>query len=302
MLLLIFMLTAPLMHRGIDVNLPKSAGQAHRGRGAAGADADQGADRLPERQAGGPGRASSRRLRDPFKNRPDKTLYLKADQALQYGFVVETMDRIRRAGVEKLGMVTEPTRDSMSSTVARPAISHAAPLLDPARPPGPRAARAGGCRWPPSPSPPSATSWCSAALVAARDVGRLARPEDPRREPRADGGRRRHAEPAPRRADPAAAPRPAGRRPAPEAHATRAARRAKPEPREAASLPEAVAARARAAAAAAGRAAAPGREGAAAAGAPAERRPTAPVTAKPAETPAEARPAPPAPAGRRRAR
>ncbi len=49
-------------------------------------------------------------LRDLFKNRQDKTLYLRADQALQYGFVVETMDRIRRAGIEKLGMVTEPTR------------------------------------------------------------------------------------------------------------------------------------------------------------------------------------------------
>jgi biopolymer transport protein TolR len=49
-------------------------------------------------------------LRDLFKNRQDKTLYLRADQALQYGFVVETMDRIRRSGIEKLGMVTEPTR------------------------------------------------------------------------------------------------------------------------------------------------------------------------------------------------
>ncbi|MEK7363904.1 MAG: biopolymer transporter ExbD, partial [candidate division NC10 bacterium] len=35
--------------------------------------------------------------------------YLKADQTLSYGFVVETMDRVRRAGVEKLGMVTEPS-------------------------------------------------------------------------------------------------------------------------------------------------------------------------------------------------
>ncbi len=51
------------------------------------------------------------RLRETMKDRTDKTLYLKADQALQYGFVVETMDRIRRAGVEKLGMVTEPTRE-----------------------------------------------------------------------------------------------------------------------------------------------------------------------------------------------
>ena len=49
-------------------------------------------------------------LRNAFKNRQDKTLYLRADQALQYGFVVETMDRVRRSGIEKLGMVTEPTR------------------------------------------------------------------------------------------------------------------------------------------------------------------------------------------------
>jgi biopolymer transport protein TolR len=49
-------------------------------------------------------------LRNVFKNRQDKTLYLRADQALQYGFVVETMDRVRRSGIEKLGMVTEPTR------------------------------------------------------------------------------------------------------------------------------------------------------------------------------------------------
>lgn len=48
-------------------------------------------------------------LRNIFKNRRDKTLYLKADQSLAYGFVVETMDRVRRAGVERLGMVTEPS-------------------------------------------------------------------------------------------------------------------------------------------------------------------------------------------------
>ena len=47
-------------------------------------------------------------LRDIIKNRNDKTLYLKADQSLAYGFVVETMDRLRRAGIERLGMLTEP--------------------------------------------------------------------------------------------------------------------------------------------------------------------------------------------------
>src|SRR3989338_4339409 len=47
-------------------------------------------------------------LRQAFATRKDKTLYLKADAGLNYGAVIETMDRVRRAGIESLGMVTEP--------------------------------------------------------------------------------------------------------------------------------------------------------------------------------------------------
>lgn len=109
-LLLIFMLTAPLMHSGIDVNLPRSSSRASAVE-----------ERLiltltrtqtvyindrPVPLAGLEGR-----LRDLLAGRGDKTVYLKADQGLPYGLVVEMMDRARRAGVEKLGMVTEPVRE-----------------------------------------------------------------------------------------------------------------------------------------------------------------------------------------------
>ena len=108
-LLLIFMLTAPLMYRGIDVNLPKTSGKptAVEERLVLTLSKDQAIyinDKLI------PLATLEQALNDLFKNRTDKTLYMRADQALQYGFVVETMDRIRRAGIEKLGMVTEPTR------------------------------------------------------------------------------------------------------------------------------------------------------------------------------------------------
>ena len=108
-LLLIFMLTAPLMYRGIDVNLPKTSGKptAVEERLVMTLSKDQAIyinDKLV------PLASLEQALRDLFKNRQDKTLYLRADQALQYGFVVETMDRVRRSGIEKLGMVTEPTR------------------------------------------------------------------------------------------------------------------------------------------------------------------------------------------------
>jgi len=110
-LLLIFMLTAPLMYRGIDVNLPKTAGKPTV------TEERMEITLTKEQQIYLNGKALAlgsleQTLRDTFKNRTDKTLYLKADQALQYGFVVETMDRIRKSGIEKLGMVTEPVRGS----------------------------------------------------------------------------------------------------------------------------------------------------------------------------------------------
>src|SRR5499433_2044672 len=108
-LLLIFMLTAPLMYRGIDVNLPKTAGKptVTEERMVLTLTKDHAIflNDKPVALA-----ALEQRLLDTFRNRQDKTLYLRADQALQYGFVVETMDRVRRSGIEKLGMVTEPTR------------------------------------------------------------------------------------------------------------------------------------------------------------------------------------------------
>ncbi len=108
-LLLIFMLTAPLMYRGIDVNLPKTSGKPTAVEERMVLTVTK--DRTVHLNDKPVSLASlEQALRDAFKNRQDKTLYLRADQALQYGMVIETMDRVRRAGIEKLGMVTEPTR------------------------------------------------------------------------------------------------------------------------------------------------------------------------------------------------
>ena len=111
LLLLIFMLTAPLMYRGIDVNLPKTAGKPTVTEERMEVTLTKDQQVYLNGKPVGLG-VLEQTLRDTFKNRTDKTLYLKADQALQYGFVVETMDRIRKSGIEKLGMVTEPVRGS----------------------------------------------------------------------------------------------------------------------------------------------------------------------------------------------
>jgi biopolymer transport protein TolR len=109
-LLLIFMLTAPMMYRGIDVNLPKSSGKPTtvEERLVLTLTRDRGFY-LNERPVAAA--ALEGQLRELFRNRSDKVLYLKADAGLAYGTVVEAMDRVRRAGVERLGMVTEPARE-----------------------------------------------------------------------------------------------------------------------------------------------------------------------------------------------
>ena len=109
-LLLIFMLTAPMMYRGIDVNLPRAAARptAVEERMVLTLTKDLGLY-LNDRRVTSTGLEDA--LRDGFRARTDKTLYLKADAGLSYGAVIETMDRVRRAGIERLGMVTEPVRE-----------------------------------------------------------------------------------------------------------------------------------------------------------------------------------------------
>src|ERR1043166_4349200 len=109
-LLLIFMLTAPMMYRGIDVNLPRAAARrrAVEERVVLTVSKDQ-QIYLNDRRIPPGGLEGA--LREAFKSRPDKVLYLKADAGLSYGAVGETLARVRRAGIERLGMVTEPVRE-----------------------------------------------------------------------------------------------------------------------------------------------------------------------------------------------
>src|SRR5437667_12051856 len=85
-LLLIFMLTAPMMYRGIDVNLPRAASRptAVEERMVLTVTKEQGLFLNDKRVPSG---GLEGMLRDAFRNRKDKTLYLKADAGLAYGAV-----------------------------------------------------------------------------------------------------------------------------------------------------------------------------------------------------------------------
>jgi biopolymer transport protein TolR len=109
-LLLIFMLTAPMMYRGIDVNLPKTSSKPTVVEERMVLTVTRAKKMyLNDREVALPTLEST--LRAAFTGRTDKTLYLKADAGLEYGEVIDAMDRVRRAGIEKLGMVTEPARE-----------------------------------------------------------------------------------------------------------------------------------------------------------------------------------------------
>ena len=104
-LLIIFMVTAPLLQQGIDVNLPQAKGK----------------DLPPEERItlivkrGGvifmndkpmPMSEIKQKLTAISKLNPN--VFLKADKDVPYGFVVQVMSDIKEAGIEKLGMIPEP--------------------------------------------------------------------------------------------------------------------------------------------------------------------------------------------------
>lgn len=108
-LLIIFMVTAPLIQQGVAVDLPQARAQA--------LDVQEHRNVLTltrERKIYlGDTLLPYGELRDKLvgniKLRDDKQLDLHADRALDYGFVVDVMAIIKDAGVDSLGMVTDPT-------------------------------------------------------------------------------------------------------------------------------------------------------------------------------------------------
>ena len=87
-LLVIFMVTAPMMQQGVQVNLPKAETKSLSPNEV---QADQLKDKLNSMLAG----------------REKREVFLKADSSVPYGEVVRVMAQIKGAGVERLGMVTE---------------------------------------------------------------------------------------------------------------------------------------------------------------------------------------------------
>jgi biopolymer transport protein TolR len=110
-LLIIFMVTAPLIQSGVKVDLPRASAQQMEHQ----------EEKLvltitrDRRVFLGNSEISpadlEHKLSSNVRIQKEKELYLHADRSLPYGQVVEIMAVARRAGVESLGMITEPDRE-----------------------------------------------------------------------------------------------------------------------------------------------------------------------------------------------
>ena len=107
-LLIIFMVTAPMLQTGVDVNLPQAKAQTIPD--------DEGKLILTvtkdKRVFLGKLQIAWDEVETMLKNNAklnaDRELYLHADKDLPYGEVVKVMAAVKQAGVDKLGMVTDP--------------------------------------------------------------------------------------------------------------------------------------------------------------------------------------------------
>ncbi len=107
-LLVIFMITAPLMQHSLEVQLPQESTEPVQVK------------KIPSVTLKGNKKVFwnedemvnllilSRKVEEYLSNNQNGGVYLKADKSLDYGFVMQVIATVRRAGVENIGMVTEP--------------------------------------------------------------------------------------------------------------------------------------------------------------------------------------------------
>jgi biopolymer transport protein TolR len=113
-LLIIFMITAPMIQRGVEVNLPVSR-QASTIEGERVFVTVPATYRTTGKVFFGEDEirieALAERARQKLENVSDKQVYLRGDGAVLYRDLMDVFSRLKEAGVQKVGLVTDPPRD-----------------------------------------------------------------------------------------------------------------------------------------------------------------------------------------------
>jgi len=106
-LLIIFMVTAPMIQSGISVNLPQAETES--------TPAEEGLTLTITKdkyihieQSVVNQYLLEQKLKEYFYGKPKKVVFLRADESLPFGFVIRVMDIVKKAGVEVVGIITRP--------------------------------------------------------------------------------------------------------------------------------------------------------------------------------------------------
>ncbi|MFA6011862.1 MAG: protein TolR [Desulfobacteraceae bacterium] len=111
-LLIIFMVAAPMMTQGVDVALPevKAESLPQDDEVPFVVSVDKAGKVFINEFEVEPDRLNAKLLAI-FKQKPTEKVFLRADKRVPYGTVMDVMAQIRGAGIEKLGMITEPASE-----------------------------------------------------------------------------------------------------------------------------------------------------------------------------------------------
>lgn len=106
-LLVIFMVTAPMLYRGMDITLPTSSSNNIKPEARVVVTIERDQKIFVDKDPVPVGLLESK-LKALKQDNAEVSVYLRADRDVPYGTVIAVMDGVKRSGIEKLGMVTDP--------------------------------------------------------------------------------------------------------------------------------------------------------------------------------------------------
>ena len=112
-LLIIMMIVAPLLQRGVDLRLPVATNSSEKPETQDQTVLAVTADgRLWINSVLVPDGQLRTRVEDIFETKTERIIIIKADEDVEYSAVMDTMDQLRMAGIEDMGLITDPKRGS----------------------------------------------------------------------------------------------------------------------------------------------------------------------------------------------
>ena len=112
-LLIIMMLVAPLLNQGVALQLPVAANTSEKPDTQDQTVVSIGPDKKVYVNSVEVGFGNfRRRVEEVLADKSDKIVIIKADQDVEYIAVMDTMDELRAAGIEDMGLITDPKRSA----------------------------------------------------------------------------------------------------------------------------------------------------------------------------------------------